>query len=216
MRLRVGFGDRVLSPLALGLCATSRFSAALVPGICSVLWLTLGLGMALRAQPANTKAPNAADQRSLRIDANLAQSLARTGCAIHVRSNSPAPFAEVLNLPMGPYRKVYGTKSGARQFGIVGDDCDYLANPVAPSVRMLLVHRMENGLIYIALIDARGEVLALLNEIAGSPPQYASAKPQDIDTIHADLKSEAQGWNGGLDRLLQNQNQQESQASRVR
>jgi hypothetical protein len=73
---------------------------------------------------------------------------------------------------------------------------------------------MDNGLIYIALFNARGDVLALLDETPGNPPRYAPAKAQNIGAIHADLKSETQSWNNALLKLLQNQTQQETQPGR--
>jgi hypothetical protein len=169
--------------------------------------LTLCIGRTLDAQEAKPEMQNAHQVR-LRIDADLVQSLARTGCAVHIDSNAAAPFARMLNLPPGPYKKVYQTNKSGRHFAIVGDDCDLFANPAAaPAVRMILTRRMEDGLIYVALFNTAGEVLALLDETPGNPPQYAPAKPQDIAAILADLKSETRSWTDALLKLLQNQAQ---------
>jgi hypothetical protein len=152
-----------------------------------------------------------ADQGRLRLDSQLTQSLAQTGCAIHNHSHAGAPFADVLNLPPGPYPKSYNTSAGTRFFLIVGDDCDYLGNPEAPSVRMVSAHRMNSGLIYLSLLNARGDVLALLRQTG--PTQYVSLnldqRTPEIETIYADLKLETESWNSGLKNLLNKQNQEE-------
>ena len=152
---------------------------------------------------------NVHNEARLRIDPALAQSLAKTGCAVHNHSNSPVPFADFLNLPTGPYTRVFGTKSGTRYFAIVADDCDYVGNPAAPSIRMVSTHRMDGGLIYVALFDAKGDVLALLRETPGTPPRYATAGAGDIEIMYADLKSEAQSWSGAINRMLEAQTEQE-------
>jgi hypothetical protein len=123
--------------------------------------------------PPTQRAPsvdrkNPINDARLRIDATVAQSLAKTGCAVHIHSDSPIPFAGFLSLPAGPYTKVYGTKSGTRYFGIVGDDCDYFASPAAPAIRMISTHRMDSGLIYVAVFNAKGDVLALVRDARNS------------------------------------------------
>src|SRR2546426_4105879 len=47
------------------------------------------------------KANNVAEQGRLRLDLQLTQSLAKTGCALHNHSHAGAPFADILNLPPG-------------------------------------------------------------------------------------------------------------------
>jgi len=79
---------------------------------------------------------------------------------------------------------------------------------------MILTRRMEGGLIYVALFNTKGEVLALLDETPGNPPHYASARPQSIAEIYADLKSKTQSWNKALLRLLQNQTAQQPQGAK--
>lgn len=193
----------------------SRARPLLTPHLWCALFVFSCLGIALQAQQAikRAKKGDQSFEGGLRIDAHLAQSLAQTGCAIHADSNSSIPFADVLSLPPGPYRKVYVTKSGTRHFGIVGDDCDYLAIAAAPTVRMLSSHRMDSGLIYVALITMRGDILVLLEETPGHPPQYAQAKAQNLAAIYADLKSETESWNNALIKLLQNQTQSETKAN---
>ena len=187
-----------------------RTRALLTPPLWCSLSVVLCLGIALEAQQGiePSQRTNGRFEGSLRIDTNLALSLARTGCAIHIDSNAAVPFAEALNLPAGPYRKVYRTKSGIRHFAIAGDDCDYFANPTGPTVRMVSLHRMDSGLIYVALFDARGDVLAFIEETPGHPPQYAPAKASDIETIYADFRSEVQSWNNALLKLLRDQIEQ--------
>jgi len=158
------------------------------------------------------QASNVAEQGRLRLDLHLAQSLAKTGCALHNHSQAGAPFADILDLPHGPYTKSYKTDSGTRFFLIVGDDCAYLANPAAPSIRMVSAHRMNTGLIYVSLINARGDVLALLRQTG--PTQYVPLdldheRTPEIETIYADLKYETESWNSALKRLLDKQNQEE-------
>ena len=191
----------------------------LVPLICLAFWASSNpiLGQQVQTEEAGRNVPstgetfagNLQNRERLKIDAAITQSLAKAACAIHIHSNSAIPFADFLGLPAGPYRKVYGTKSGTRYFGIVGDDCDYVGNPVAPAIRMIFTHHMDGGLIYVALINAKGDVLALLRETPGSSPRYSTARVADIETIYSDLKTEIQSWSNGLTRMLQNQTEQE-------
>lgn len=148
--------------------------------------------------------PNSTDQGRLAIDPQTAQYLATTGCSVPGNSaNSPiaSGITTKLNIPTGSYPHLFGTNSGTRYFNIVGNDCEYLTNSAAPSVRMLSAHRMANGYIYVALFNMRGDVLGFLHQTGQDDYDTIDidhGRTQEIEMIYADLKSETQGWIRGV------------------